>query len=112
MSNRTLIAVVDEEPSWLATMGAMLSSAGLHALLLGDRSTALRQIMRDEPALAIVPSASFARVLLAEMGDACPVLVLVTDDLAALTDEEERMFHAAYEKPASHDRVVMEVRRL
>src|SRR5688572_10438008 len=99
MRDRTLIAVVSDEPGWLAAMGAMLASAGMHSLLVGDRASAIAQIAIDAPAVAIVPSSALAFELHRRMGDACPLLVLVTADLAELDAGDEILFQAAYEKP-------------
>lgn len=111
MTDRTLIAVVDEDASWLAAMGGTLMTTGYHALLIGDES-AVDQIVSAEPVVAIVSSVPIARALREAMGDTCPVLLLVTSDIDELSEEDEMLFQAAYEKPASIDRVLVEVRRV
>jgi DNA-binding NtrC family response regulator len=111
MRDRTLIAVIDEDSSWLAAMGGTLLTTGYHALLIGDERTALAQLLSSDPTIAIVSSVKLAREIASVMGDEAPFLVLVTDDLDALSDEDAALFHAAHEKPASIDRVMVEVRR-
>jgi DNA-binding response OmpR family regulator len=111
MPNKTLVAVVDEEPSWLGLVGNTLSEHGFHALLLGDGDGAVERITTDGPAVVILPSATLAQRLWSTLGEACPALLLVTHDLEELTDAEAGLFEAAYEKPVSLARIVDEVRR-
>ena len=111
MADRTLIAVVDDEPGWLALVGTMLSDQGFHAQLLGDAGSALAQIVKDDPAVVILGETALAWRLRNTLGDACPVLLLVTGDLGELREDDVALFQAAYEKPASLQRILGEVRR-
>lgn len=117
--DETMIAVVDDEPMWLATLGRALSREGFHALLLGDPIRAAAQIPQERPAVVILdhgmPELSgteLAGRLVEALGEACPPLVLVTADLRELDREALGLFVAAYEKPVSLRQLMSEVRRL
>lgn len=118
-TDKAMIAVVDDEPTWLATVGRALSREGHHALLLGDPSRAAEQIPKERPAAVIldhsmpeVTGVELAQQLTATLGDACPPLILVTADLRDLDREARALFVAAYEKPVSLRQLMNELRRL
>lgn len=119
MNDQTLIAVVDDDPMWLATAGRMLSRDGYHVLLIGDPMKATAQIAKERPAVVVLDLAmpgldgvELARALLRELGEAAPPMVLISGDLRDLTREEGALFEAAYEKPVSLRQLLSEVRRL
>lgn len=119
MTHRAMIAVVDDEPTWLAAVGRALSRDGHHALLLGDPLRAAEQIPREAPAAVILDNSmpdisgvELARRLTTALGDACPPLILVTADLGELDRDARSLFVAAYEKPVSLRQLMNELRRV
>lgn len=119
MSERTLIAVVDDEPVWLAAVGRGLSREGYHAQLIGDPEAAVSLVREEKPSVVILdrwmPQLSgleLAEQLKSELGDACPALVLVTGDLVDVTPSQLARFDAIFEKPVSLKVLLRTVRRL
>lgn len=119
MKEQTLIAVVDDDPMWLATAGRMLSRDGYHVLLIGDPLEAPEQIADERPAVVILDLAmpglngvQLARALLRDLGERTPPMVLISGDLSELGREDGALFEAAYEKPVSLQQLLSEVRRL
>ncbi|MGE0788098.1 MAG: response regulator transcription factor [Sandaracinaceae bacterium] len=118
MQERTWVAVVDDEPIWLATVGRALSREGYHAQLIGDPEAALEMIAADAPTVAILDrrmpgmdGLELARALLVRMGEDCPCLFLVTGDLGELTPSELARFDAVFEKPVPLRELMRAVRR-
>ncbi|HJL14185.1 MAG TPA: response regulator [Sandaracinaceae bacterium LLY-WYZ-13_1] len=116
---RTWIAVVDDDPTWLATLGRALSREGYHTLLVGDGDRAATRIPHEEPAAVILDhrmprttGVELARGLRAAMGERCPPLILVTGDLRELAPGDRELFVAAYEKPVRLRRLMQELRRV
>ena len=119
MTQQTLIAVVDDEPVWLAAVGRALAREGYHAQLIGDPEAALDLVASERPAVVIVdrhmPRMSgleLAARLQRRLSDRCPPLILVTGDLAELSARERDRFEAIYEKPVSLKQLMRQVRRL
>ncbi len=119
MAERTLIAVVDDEPTWLATMGRALAREGYHAQLIGDGEAAVDLIVAERPLVAVldrhmprISGLELSARLRARLGESCPPLVLVTGDLNELSEPELDRFDAAYEKPVPLALLMRTVRRL
>lgn len=119
MTERTQIAVVDDEPVWLTTVGRALSREGYHAQLIGDPDAALALIASERPTVVIVDrymprlgGLELAERLQHRLGERCPPLVLVTGDLGDLSPSQLARFEAVFEKPVSLKQLMRTMRRL
>lgn len=119
MSERTLIAVVDDEPAWVAALGRAIVREGYHAQLIGDADAALDLVAKERPQVVLIDrhmprldGLCLAGLLQDELREKCPPLVLVTGDLYELGDEQLARFDAVYEKPVSLAKLMRTVRRL
>ena len=119
MGEKTLIAVVDDEPVWLTAIGRALSRAGHHSLLLGDPENAAETIVDELPDVVIVDrwmpglgGVGLVKELRARLGDRCPPVILVSGDLADISEEDDELFALRMEKPISLQSLLEEVRRL
>lgn len=117
MLTRLVVAVIDDEPLWLKTMGRVLAREGFGALLLSDAAEALARIPAERPSVAIIdgqmPGQSgveLARRLRATMGDECPTLLLVSGDPESLEGDRD-LFAAVYRKPVPLEQLVSALRR-
>jgi len=118
MANRMFVAVVDDDPIWLSTVGRALSRAGQHVLLIGDPLAAFDEILRERPAVVVLDGSmpglsgpELAEQLRERLRDECPPLILVSGDLGDLDARALEPFDAAYEKPVTLGHLTTEVRR-
>lgn len=119
MGEKTLIAVVDDEPTWLTAIGRALARVGHHSLLLGDADSAADQIVAERPDVVIVDrwmpglgGVALARELRARLEERCPPIILVSGDLGDVPEEDEELFALLMEKPLSLSSLLEEVHRL
>jgi DNA-binding response OmpR family regulator len=119
MTKQQLIAVVDDEPVWLASLGRALTLRGYEPLLLERPERALDEVPRRRPVAMIVDysmprltGAELASRLQGSLGDECPPLILVTGDLEELSPAERAPFAAAFGKPVPLQELFAELRRV
>lgn len=119
MGDQQLIAVVDDEPVWLASLGRALERAGYRTLPIADSTQAVELVAVERPAAMIVDYSmpwlagdELASELHKSLGDECPPLILVTGDLADLGTEARSLFAACFQKPVSLHDLLAELQRV
>lgn len=117
-SNGRRIAVVDDDPIWLARIGHALIAAGYRVQLIGDPEHALEAMLERPPDVLVCEHAmtgngiALARAVRERLGPRGPAIVLVTGDVLHLGDDVVELFAAAFEKPIPMDMFLAEMRRL